>query len=74
MRRTVKIESVMVTMQDLAPFEELERMRTEFLAIGIPSASRGVAAGRLAVPRRARARARDGTPNRGHPSTQVVGH
>ncbi len=27
------IESVVVTMQDLAPFEELERMRTEFLAI-----------------------------------------
>ncbi|WP_419937890.1 ATP-binding protein [Candidatus Palauibacter sp.] len=28
-----EVESVMVTMQDLAPFEELERMRTEFLAI-----------------------------------------
>ncbi len=27
------VESVVVTMQDLAPFEELERMRTEFLAI-----------------------------------------
>ena len=27
------IESVVVTLQDLAPFEELERMRTEFLAI-----------------------------------------
>ena len=27
------IESVVVTMQDLAPFDELERMRTEFLAI-----------------------------------------
>ncbi|MDE0075607.1 MAG: ATP-binding protein [Gammaproteobacteria bacterium] len=28
-----EVESVVVTMQDLAPFEELERMRTEFLAI-----------------------------------------
>ena len=28
-----RTESVVVTMQDLAPFEELERMRTEFLAI-----------------------------------------
>ena len=28
-----KVESVVVTIQDLAPFEELERMRTEFLAI-----------------------------------------
>ncbi len=28
-----RIESVVVTVQDLAPFEELERMRTEFLAI-----------------------------------------
>ena len=27
------VRSVVVTMQDLAPFEELERMRTEFLAI-----------------------------------------
>ncbi|WP_419938182.1 ATP-binding protein [Candidatus Palauibacter sp.] len=27
------VASVVVTMQDLAPFEELERMRTEFLAI-----------------------------------------
>ena len=27
------VEFVVVTMQDLAPFEELERMRTEFLAI-----------------------------------------
>ncbi len=27
------IETVVVTVQDLAPFEELERMRTEFLAI-----------------------------------------
>ena len=27
------VESVVVTMQDLAPFEELERMRTELLAI-----------------------------------------
>ncbi len=27
------IETVVVTIQDLAPFEELERMRTEFLAI-----------------------------------------
>ena len=27
------VESVVVTIQDLAPFEELERMRTEFLAI-----------------------------------------
>ena len=27
------IEAVVVTIQDLAPFEELERMRTEFLAI-----------------------------------------
>ena len=27
------IEFIVVTMQDLAPFEELERMRTEFLAI-----------------------------------------
>ena len=27
------VESVVVTMQDLAPFEEIERMRTEFLAI-----------------------------------------
>ena len=27
------VESVVVTMQDLAPFDELERMRTEFLAI-----------------------------------------
>ncbi|WP_419166734.1 ATP-binding protein [Candidatus Palauibacter sp.] len=27
------VESVVVTMQDLAPFEELERMRAEFLAI-----------------------------------------
>jgi len=27
------VDSVVVTMQDLAPFEELERMRTEFLAI-----------------------------------------
>ena len=27
------VESVVVTMQDLAPFEELERKRTEFLAI-----------------------------------------
>ncbi len=27
------VESVVVTMQDLAPFEELERMRTEFLGI-----------------------------------------
>ena len=27
------VETVVVTMQDLAPFEELERMRTEFLAI-----------------------------------------
>ena len=27
------VESVVVTMQDLAPFEELERMRTEFLAV-----------------------------------------
>ena len=28
-----EVEFVVVTMQDLAPFEELERMRTEFLAI-----------------------------------------
>jgi len=28
-----EVESVVVTLQDLAPFEELERMRTEFLAI-----------------------------------------
>ena len=28
-----EVESVVVTMQDLAPFEEIERMRTEFLAI-----------------------------------------
>ncbi len=28
-----RVESVVVTIQDLAPFEELERMRTEFLAI-----------------------------------------
>ena len=28
-----RVESVVVTMQDLAPFEELERMRTEFLGI-----------------------------------------
>ncbi|MDE2945434.1 MAG: GAF domain-containing protein [Gemmatimonadota bacterium] len=28
-----EVRSVVVTMQDLAPFEELERMRTEFLAI-----------------------------------------
>ena len=28
-----EVESVVVTMQDLAPFEELERMRAEFLAI-----------------------------------------
>ena len=28
-----KVESVVVTMQDLAPLEELERMRTEFLGI-----------------------------------------
>ena len=28
-----EVDSVVVTMQDLAPFEELERMRTEFLAI-----------------------------------------
>ena len=28
-----EVESVVVTMQDLAPFDELERMRTEFLAI-----------------------------------------
>ena len=28
-----EVESLLVTMQDLAPFEELERMRTEFLAI-----------------------------------------
>ena len=28
-----EVESVVVTMQDLAPFEELERLRTEFLAI-----------------------------------------
>ena len=27
------VDSVVVTLQDLAPFEELERMRTEFLAI-----------------------------------------
>ena len=27
------VESVVVTMQDLAPFDEIERMRTEFLAI-----------------------------------------
>ena len=27
------VDSIVVTMQDLAPFEELERMRTEFLAI-----------------------------------------
>ena len=27
------VESVVITLQDLAPFEELERMRTEFLAI-----------------------------------------
>ncbi len=27
------VESVVVTLQDLAPFEEIERMRTEFLAI-----------------------------------------
>jgi DNA-binding response OmpR family regulator/signal transduction histidine kinase len=27
------VESVVVTMQDLGPFEEIERMRTEFLAI-----------------------------------------
>jgi len=27
------VESIVVTLQDLAPFEELERMRTEFLAI-----------------------------------------
>ncbi len=28
-----EVESVVVTMQDLVPFEEIERMRTEFLAI-----------------------------------------
>ena len=28
-----RVESVVVTMQDLAPFEELERIRTEFLGI-----------------------------------------
>ena len=28
-----EVDSVVVTLQDLAPFEELERMRTEFLAI-----------------------------------------
>ena len=28
-----RVESVVVTMQDLAPFEELDRMRTEFLGI-----------------------------------------
>ncbi len=28
-----RVESVVVTMQDMAPFEELERMRTEFLGI-----------------------------------------
>ncbi|MDE2874296.1 MAG: response regulator [Gemmatimonadota bacterium] len=28
-----RVESVVVTLQDLAPFEELEQMRTEFLAI-----------------------------------------
>ena len=28
-----EVESVVVTLQDLAPFEELERMRTEFVAI-----------------------------------------
>ena len=28
-----EVDSVVVTMQDLAPFEEIERMRTEFLAI-----------------------------------------
>ena len=31
--RQGKVDSVVVTIQDLAPFEELERMRTEFLAI-----------------------------------------
>ncbi len=31
--RQGSVNSVVVTMQDLAPFEELERMRTEFLAI-----------------------------------------
>ncbi len=31
--RDGRVESVVVTVQDLAPFEELERMRTEFLAI-----------------------------------------
>ena len=40
----------------------------------IPSTPWSVPAGRLAVPRRARARARDGTPNRCHPSTPMVGH
>ena len=35
---------------------------------------RGLPKGGLAVPRRARARARDGTPNRGDPSTTVVGY
>ena len=28
-----EVDSVVVTLQDLAPFEELERMRTEFLAV-----------------------------------------
>ncbi len=38
-----------------------------------PSAPRSVPAGRLALPRRAGTRARDGTPNQGDPSTAVVG-
>ena len=41
---------------------------------GIPNASRSVPRGRLALPRRLGTRARDGTPNRGHPSTPVDGY
>ena len=53
-----RIESIVVTMQDLAPFEELERMRTEFLGIvshelrAPLAAIKGSAATVLAVPGR----------------------
>ena len=38
---------------------------------GMPGASEGVSPSRLAVPRRPRARARNGTPHRSHPQAQV---
>ena len=41
---------------------------------GVPSAAEGVRRGGLALPRRARARARDRTPHRGRPTASLVRH